>query len=218
MHGNWSMVERAAQLLGHEERETVLGDLQEAGVSPWRAVFDIAGLLVRREALQWRNWQPWLAAFGLTLPASFLLMGFSVTVSYSYLHLTTAQSDVLTVVNQAVLLLAWGWAGGYVVGAISSRTLWASLLCCFAPCLFCISRFRAPHLSSPCLLLFLAPAVYGVSCGLRGSRLRGSTSLGVAIVTTLLTAVAIGGGLWPMHWLLVWPSWYLAMKAEVACT
>ena len=217
MHGNWSMVERAAQLLGREERETVLGDLQEAGESPWRGVLDIAGLLVRREALLWRNWQPWLAAFGLTLPASFLLMGFSLTVSYSYLHAGMAPSGVLTVINQVVLLLAWGWTGGYVVGAISSRTLWASLLCCFAPCLFCISRFRAPHLSSPCLLLFLVPAVYGVSCGLRGSPLRANTSLPVAIVTTLLTAVAIDGGLWPMHWLLIWPSWYLAMKAEVAC-
>jgi hypothetical protein len=212
VNANWSIVERAAQLLSPDEREMVLGDLCEAGEGPWRGVLDIAGLLFRREALLWTNWGPWLASFGLALPASFLLMGFSLTVTRSYLHAAIAPSGIPKFAAQSALLVAWAWTGGLVVGAISARTLWASLLCCFAPCLFCLSRFRVPHLSSPCLLLFLIPALGGLWRGLRGSELQANLALALATAITFLTA--IHAGLWSLHWLLVWPAWYLAMQAE----
>src|SRR5882757_11527622 len=80
----WSLVEVAAQLLERREREAVLGDLAETGESVWQGLFGILGLAVRRQLALWKNWRPWLASFGLALPGSLLLMGFSVSVSSAY--------------------------------------------------------------------------------------------------------------------------------------
>ena len=73
-----------SHLLEPNEREVVLGDLEEGGDSARQSLVAILGLVIRREAALWRNWRPWLAAFGLALPFSFLLMGFSLSVSRAY--------------------------------------------------------------------------------------------------------------------------------------
>jgi hypothetical protein len=75
------------QLLERDERDAVQGDLLESGESPWQSLVAVLGLVVRREAALWTNWRPWLAAFGLALPSSFLLMGFSLSVSRAYQQL-----------------------------------------------------------------------------------------------------------------------------------
>src|SRR5262249_22183020 len=80
----WSLVEVAARLLERRDREAVLGDLIETGEGVWQSLLDVVGLVIRRQLLQWKKWQPWLALFGLALPASLLLMGFSVSVSSMY--------------------------------------------------------------------------------------------------------------------------------------
>ena len=61
-------VEFAAQLLDRCECEAVLGDLEEGGEGWWRDLLDISGLIVRRQALLWKSWRPWLASCGLALP------------------------------------------------------------------------------------------------------------------------------------------------------
>lgn len=77
-------VELLARLLSPGDRESVLGDLAEAGETGRQAVLSVAGLLIHRQMAVLRNWRPWVAAFGLAMPASFLLMGFSVSVGQSY--------------------------------------------------------------------------------------------------------------------------------------
>ena len=76
----WSLVDAASRLLERPEREVVLGDLYEAGMGAWKGLLDVLGLVVRRQAALWQSWRPWLAGFGLALPASFLLMGVSLSV------------------------------------------------------------------------------------------------------------------------------------------
>jgi hypothetical protein len=61
----WLLVDFVAQVLEPEEREAVQGDLMEAGEGDWQALRDVLGLVVRRQAGLWKNWRPWLAAFGL---------------------------------------------------------------------------------------------------------------------------------------------------------
>ena len=147
------------------------GDLLEAGESAWQSLLGVLGLIVRREATLWKTWQPWLAAFGLALPSSFLLMGFSLSVSRAYqqlaggpiLHATgidVRQGFALFLCN-VVLLAAWSWTGGFVVGSVSRRTVWVSAALSFIPCLFCLERFRIESLSRLCLLLFLPIALWG---------------------------------------------------------
>lgn len=71
----WPLMNVVSRLLEPEEREAVLGDLAEAGKNTRQALPSVLGLVVRRQAALWKNWRPWLAAFGLALPGSILLMG-----------------------------------------------------------------------------------------------------------------------------------------------
>jgi hypothetical protein len=208
----WRAVELAAQLLDRCESEAVLGDLEEAGGSPWRNLLDISGLIVRQQALLWKSWRPWLASFGLALPASLMLMGFSLSVSLAYRHAGEIAMPLLA--GRRVLLAAWSWTGGYAVAAMSKRTLWMSIVSCCLPCLFCLARFRVPSLPSACLLLFLPAAIWGVWQGSRLSGIKTRTAILLATAVTLLTLLFMGEGLPATTWMLIWPAWYLAATAE----
>jgi hypothetical protein len=228
----WSFVEATARLLARDEREAVLGDLVEADESAWQGLLGVLGLVFRREAVLWKSWRPWLAGFGVALPSSFLLMGFSLSVSWSYLTLRcpellqksslTRGSGSLMLLCQALLLIGWSWTGGFVVGSLSRRTLWASALLCYSPCLFCLSRFRVESLSRFCLLLFLVPVIWGVHHGLRISRLKLSSAIALAMTITALMLPGWSSGAhhwwapprWTLDWVLCWPAWYLVATAE----
>jgi hypothetical protein len=162
----WSLVETTARLLEGERREAVLGDLVESGETAWQAVLGILGLVVRLEVSLWKSWRPWLAAFGVSFPASFFLMEISVSVSYAFLH----WPGISSLLPKALLLIACSLAAGYLVAALSRRTLWMSAVLCCAPCLFCWARFRVPSLSRFSLLLFLLPAAWGARQALRRAR------------------------------------------------
>lgn len=221
----WNLVESLARLLSMHEREAVLGDLTEAGDSPWQGLCQVGGLVARRELDLWRDWRPWLAAFGLALPCSLFLMGLSVTVSGAYqrvidsalLHAAgfTLTPGLALFLWQVLLLTAWAWSGGFVAGSLSRRTLWVTGLMCCAPCLFCLSRFNIESLSRLCLLLFLAPALVGVWLGLRWTRIRLGAALAVAVTITLLTIPAWKqNSPWLPNWALSWPVWYLVLTAR----
>ena len=160
------LADLVSQMLEPHEREVVQGDLLEGGESAWQSLVGILGLVIRREAALWKNWRPWLAAFGLALPSSFLLMGFSISVSRAYqqlvgvplLHATgvAVRPGFTLFLCNVLLLAAWSWTGGFVVGSVSRRTVWVSAALSFAPCVFCLERFRVESLSRLCLLLFFA--------------------------------------------------------------
>jgi hypothetical protein len=212
----WQWAERTAELLERDECEAVLGDLQEAGESAWNALLDIVGLLARRRVALWKDWRPWLASFGLALPASLLLMGFSLAVSHSYQRLTDATPglDVLRLLCNVLLLIAWSWTGGYVMGSLSRRTVRVSAALACAPCLFCLARFRGESLSRFCLMLFLLPAIWGVIRGLRIAHIRPGAACALAMAITLLTLPTwTRPGAWVANWALSWPALYLVAVA-----
>lgn len=214
-----------SQLLEPYEREAVLGDLAEAGESGWRGLVAVLGLIIRRQADLWRNWRPWLAAFGLAVPGSFLLMGFSVSVSHAYQQLVgpglfrvtgvTVGSGFLLLLCNVIVLSGWAWTGGFVVGSVSRRTVWVSAALSFAPCLFCLERFRVESLSRLCLLLFLPPALWGVRRGLQIAHVKFNAAIVLAAGITVLSIPAWGShGLWIPNWALSWPAWYLVATAQ----
>jgi hypothetical protein len=213
-------VEAAAQLLQRDEREAVLGDLAEAGEGTRQALFGVLGLAIRQQAGLWRSWRPWVAAFGLALPCSFLLMGSSLSVSWAFQHLLAMKSHnepamgsaFLTLAEDALMLAGCALAGGFAVGSLSRRTLWMSIASCFLPCLFCLERFRIESLSRLCLLLFLLPAVWGARQGLRMVRIPWSAAVGLALAVTLLAIPAWHGSQIYLVALL-WPAWYVAATA-----
>ena len=203
----WSFVAVAAQLLQPHEREAALGDLVEATESAWQGLLDVLSLVLYRQAVLWKSWRPWLAAFGLTAPNSFLLMGASVSVSQAVLRLTgqkvpdggrlTTSHDLVDLLCQVFLLLACSWAGGFVAASVSRRTLWVSASLCALPCLLCLATFRTESLSRVSLLIFLPPAILGVRRGIRIGRVKLSFAITLALaITTLMAGRLNGGGSW----------------------
>ena len=222
---HWPLVEVAARLLERGEREAVLGDLLETGEGTWRGLLDVLGLVMRRELLHWKNWQPWLAMFGLALPGSLLLMG--VSVSASSMHERLIDHRILVESPQAIhegffqllcrglLLIGCSWACGFVIGPLSRRTLWVSLASsCFA-CLFCLLGFREPSLSRLCLFLFLLRGIWEIRQALRLIRINLALAVFLAAaITTSMILPSNSRGLWTLNWSLVWPALYILATAK----
>jgi hypothetical protein len=221
----WWLVNVVSQLLERDEREAVLGDLVDAGESAGQVLLNVLGLVIRRHAMLWKNWRPWLAAFGLALPSTLLLMGLSVSVSQTYQRLidpTILKATGLTVgagfwllICNILLLFGWSWTGGFAVGSLSRRTVWVSAALSCLPCLFCLARFRIHCLSRLCLLLFLLPAIWGVCRGVRITRIKLSSAIVLAVAVTALTIPTWSSkGPWIPNWVLSWPAWYLVAIAR----
>lgn len=221
----WSVVELAGELLPENQRDAVLGDLLESGEGHWQSLAGVLGLALRQRLGLWKSWRPWLAAFGLAFPCSLLLMGFSISVSQRYLEIvgpgflkatgfSLGQGFFLLLCN-ILLLLAWSWTGGFVMGSISRRTVWISAVLSFLPCLFCLGRFHMDSLSRFCLLLFLPPAIWGVIRGLKVAQIRLGAAVLLALGITLLTLPTWQShSPWMPNWMLSWPAWYLVATSE----
>ncbi|MDE1177914.1 MAG: hypothetical protein PW789_15145 [Edaphobacter sp.] len=219
-----AVLEAVSRLLEPCEREVVLGDLVELGETGWRSVFDIVSICLRRQLGLWRNWRPWLAAFGLAIPSSLLLMGLSVSIAQGGqrwingtvldgMRVTLGPGSALLLSN-VLLLTAWSFTGAFVMGAISRRTVRISVVLSFVPCVFCVARFHIESLSRLCLLLFVIPAAWGLNRGLRFARIRLRTAFFFAAAITLLTIPAwTSKGAWLPNWALSWPAWYLVVSA-----
>jgi hypothetical protein len=219
------LAEITARLLEPDEREAVLGDLAESGTSTLQGLVDVLDLLIRRQMRLWRDWQPWLATFGLAVPGSFLLMGTSLSVCLTFQRLIasenlgntspSARNHLVLLTCQALLLIAWSWTSGFVVGSVSRRTLWLNVALCALACLLCLSTFRVESLSRFCLLLFLLPAVIGVHQGVEKKQIALSCAILVAAtVTVLMTAMLSVSGWSAALLMLLWPSWYMVATAR----
>ena len=212
----WRCIEAAAGLLAPLEREAVLGDLAETDRSAWRGLGDVLGLAARRQLAPWRSWRPWAASFGLAWPASLFLMGSSVAASGAVARLLVepAQAHLLWLsLSRLFLLISWAWMAGFVVGAVSRGTLWASLLGCFGPCLYCLSKWPGHGFSGLRLLIFVLPGLCGVCRGRRDLRL----GIGSAVFLAAMAALAPlmwGKGGWMHGCCLLWPGWYLTATAR----
>lgn len=211
----WRCIEAAAGLLAPLEREVVLGDLAETDRGVWRGLGDVLGLASRRQLALWRSWRPWAASFGLALPASLLLMGWSVAASGAVASLLgePAQARLLWLcLSRLFLVISWAWMTGFVVGAVSRGTLWASVLACCGPCLYCLSEWPGHGLSCLRLLIFVLPGVWGVWRGRRDVRLGPGWAVFLAVLAPLAPLMSAKGGWLHCCWLL-WPGGYLAATA-----
>jgi hypothetical protein len=212
----WRCIEAAAAFLQPLEREAVLGDLAETDCGAWRGLSDVLGLAARRQLALWRNWRPWAASFGLAWPASLFLMGCSVAASGAVAGFLEepSQSRLLWLsISRLFLVVSWAWIAGFVVGAVSRGTLWASVLGCLAPCLDCLSKWPGHGFSGLRLLIFVLPGLWGVCRARRDPRL----GLGWAVFLAAIAALAPlmwGNGGWMYGCWLLWPGWYLAATAR----
>jgi hypothetical protein len=221
------LLQIAARPLERNERDAVLGDLAETGTSAWRGMREVLGLVARREIALWYDWRPWLAAFGVALPGSLLLMGVSLSVSCTWQRLSgaavfgvcapTGREGYLLLACQVLLLLTWAWTSGFFVGSVSRRTLWVSVAVSLTQCLFCLFRFHGSSVSGLCLLLFLPPAILGARYALRKVRMQSGMALALATAATALMIYTWGNSaLWYLNWALILPAWIIAILARSA--
>ncbi len=219
----WKLVEGLALQLAPAEREAALGDLIESRTSAWRGLQEISGLVMRRHSQLWKSWRPWLAAPGLALPCSLMLMGFSFAISVElgdrFLsgarrgYSTVGSVDGAAIVCQVIVLVICSWSAGFTVESISQRTFVVSTVCCFLPCVLCLLRFHHQSLPRLCLLLFLLPAIVGVRFSRRGGKISRRWAVTLALTATISMAVlAARVNLWTLNWALVGPAWYLAVR------
>jgi hypothetical protein len=163
--GGWGIVETASRLLESGEREAVVGDVVEANESTWQALANVLGLVVRRQAMLWKEWHPWFAGFAVALPSSYLLMivSLSVTCTYQRLvnhksfydkHWPTGHEGFLLLLCHVFLLIAWSWAGGYLVASLPRKTIWASACLSVVPGVLCLVGVCSSPFRAACFYLF----------------------------------------------------------------
>ena len=136
---------------GTDERDAVLGDLAESGVTGGKALRDLIGLVVRRQAGLWKDWRPWLALVGIVCLVDWRLSLFSLRLGNNLAMqcLTcwrfgtrfedglTVSQDIVAYACQCLALIFWSWTAGFVLGSLSRRTIRVSAPIACLIWLFC---------------------------------------------------------------------------------
>jgi len=238
---SWRLVDLLSGLLRVDEREAVCGDLAESGVSGGRALLDLLGVVLRRQASLWKHWRPWLALIGIVAPVGLLLVNFPQSLSGSY-HLyswiiqnyrdidpamledigLSLRRGIPALACYGFLMLSWSWTGGFALASLSRRAAVCNgvLLCGVWGTLY-FGITPEPRISSA---IFLLPFFLGMRQGLRSGTLPVKPAILLASVMATATAFVIGTGGWGYKgpgqlrplWLtlvLSWPVLYLLKKA-----
>ena len=222
----WPLVVFAARFLDRDEHEAVLGDLVEGGESAWQGLRAVLGLVLRRQALLWKAWRPWFASFVITIPASYLLSGVSISVTCTAERvlwhkdlcpmLPTGHEGYGLLLCHAVLLVVCAWAAGFLVGSLARRTVWVSAVLCVLPTLATLpSAFEMDPFLRWSMVLFLAPAVVGVLQAFRFGTMKLPSATLIAVTVTILLLLAwTNHALWVYNWFLLVPTWCLVATAH----
>ncbi|HEY3453238.1 MAG TPA: hypothetical protein VGK64_01470 [Bryobacteraceae bacterium] len=130
-----------SRALAPEEREAVRGDITESGATAGRALLDVLGMIVRRQAASWSRLGTWVILLCLVLPLSAILLSMvsrtaTLTAVYSWLYVNNWTPGYLAAGFRQDLLhnLAFfavscfklifvAWSAGLALGFISRRSI-----------------------------------------------------------------------------------------------
>ncbi|HWF46767.1 MAG TPA: hypothetical protein VG168_07160 [Bryobacteraceae bacterium] len=226
----WWLAALTSRLLEPDERNAVHGDLFESGEDGAEALHDMFGLVIRRQLALWKSWQPWLALLGVAGTSAVVLseilfrlrvaanLQLDTYLRYGVHYETgvTARQDIESLFCLAVALFVWSWVGGFVLAALSRRSLWITAALFY---LVAFDSFRArlilegslvvkpgaplPLIAlgwllplNPANLMFLFALVWGACTGLR-ERVLGLRQAGTwAVFVVVLTALVMWTGGW----------------------
>jgi hypothetical protein len=211
-----------AALLDPAERDAVLGDFAELTLTDSQIVKSLAGLVVRRQLIPWKEWSPWFAVIAIIMPLCPLLARLSSDLNraiwpslwmklhhgISYQTGLSPSTLVCEFCFQGLALITWSWTSGFALGALSRRAVWVCATLFFAFYLACASGDRLfsvgfswlngwawlPFLVN--LLVVLFPAFFGIHC-----RRTFPTLTCARMCLVLLWTITIGGlALWTQGW------------------
>lgn len=146
--GAW-LIRRVIRTLEPDLQDAVVGDVAELKMGDRRAVCELLGLVLRRQAMLWRSWKPWLGLVGIVglvgVILSHICVGvvrdlfFQVSIYWQYgvpysSGLTEAQ-EFVSLVCGSLAVICFSWVGGFVLGSLSGDTLYVNRT------LFCIVWF-----------------------------------------------------------------------------
>jgi hypothetical protein len=141
---SWRCVDLLSRALAHEEREAVRGDLAESRATAGRALRDVLGLVIRRQAAPWKDWRPWVALLCVVLPLGVALLSMSqraatLAAVYSWLYVNNWTNGYLAagfrqdlIHNLAIFALSClklilaAWSAGLALGFLSRRAIGVS--------------------------------------------------------------------------------------------
>ena len=160
---SWRLVNFVSRALDSAERDAVLGDLAERGESSARALADVHGLVVRRQAALWMDWRPWMILVGLILPLAMLLsiaarMTGNASATYAWLYANNwdwallkyaefwyeLRDSVWFLLQQFAPLACFSWTAGFVLGWASRRLIPVNGVL-FSIALLAAGAFAAPR-------------------------------------------------------------------------
>ncbi len=147
----WRWLGTIATLLDPDERQSVLGDIQERGAN-LRALLDLIGLVALRQLQAWTSWQRWLMAALLALPAIF---AGRATHPIAYIARTGHLFRFGTFVLQPWVTLeavAAAWAIGFTLGCFGQRRSASAL-----PLLIALASWNSYQMARSSLRLELPP-------------------------------------------------------------
>jgi hypothetical protein len=155
----WALVHALLHGLASDERDAVLGDIVELHTPVGRALRDVAGLLVRRQAQHLLRWRASLTLWAVVVPLAALIgllsrfyaEGSAISAFVYIDNWSPAVLDspggrrdlvevVLTQLTGFSALCVWSWMMGYMIGSMSRATAWVNG-CAFA--LVLIGEFLA---------------------------------------------------------------------------
>jgi hypothetical protein len=219
----WRLVNCLSRALEPDEQNAVLGDFAESGVNGWKALRDLLGLVIRRQAGLWKDWRPFLALLGLVGPLGMLVyssglggqLGQSLWTRWHfqtrYGSGLTAMQDLIVVISQSAALILWSWSSGFALASLSRRTVWmlrivlylawcgwlAVLLRSAVPVSVHREILRLAFRMGPCFLLGIFLCLVPFNTGMRK---KGTLGMRRAIVLASAVAIATLLAAWTNGW------------------
>ncbi len=108
----WTHLEAVSALLEPEERQHVLGDIHERGVT-FRSLLDLYGLIFTRQLQAWTTWRPWVLCIALFVPSTFVAFRPLVEIS----NVVAGHLVSWSIIGIPVL----AWAAGFSLSSLGKR-------------------------------------------------------------------------------------------------
>jgi hypothetical protein len=223
MKNLWALSTQAlSRALDPGEREIVLGDLAELGMSDRQAFKGVLGLVLRRQLGLWKEWEPWFVLVAIVVPIGPLLATQSDRLDLTFfpnlemwLHFgisyrTGVSSTALfaELCFQASALVTWSWTSAFVLGALSRKTIWVNGVLFFGLCaIFAVDRgfysirslWVTPWAWTPTassFLFVLLPVCWGLRIGTKSPRTTPPWMIPLAVWTVIIGGLAF----WTQGW------------------
>jgi hypothetical protein len=180
-------LEALARLLPSEDREAIIGDICESGLTNLNAHLDLSALIWRRCLPPYAGVGDWVCiAFAAII--SPLLVGLSVALSAQASREIHASSFLGIVELLRLSTLLWAASLGVGITAMSRARNMAVLtaIAILAPAIACAFQYRGSDLQMGYLFLFAIPTIYGAWIGYRKRHYQRFWLIAMLLLTLIL--------------------------------